>query len=161
MIEITREPNADSRTAKVELNKEDLRAATDRHIGHVYKGLDWFASLLHEAGEYHDKTKKIKFDKFFEALKSGKIKESDWYQSHITKERHHLISNVPDDVNLIDVLEHLVDCVMAGLSRSGEIYDIDLSNEVLQKAHKNTVELLKKNIKVKKSDDILDQPIHE
>jgi len=163
MITITKSPNADSRSAKKELlTEEELRKSTDNHIADVYKGMDYFASLLTKAGESHDNTKKGSGSlEFFKALTSGDVKNSDWYKGHITKERHHLISKVPDDVNLIDVLEHLTDCVMAGLSRSGEIYDIDLSSEVLQKAHKNTVELLKKNIKVEESDDILDEPIHE
>ena len=33
----------------------------------------------------------------------------EWYQLHIKAERHHLLSNCPDDVNLIDVLEMIVD----------------------------------------------------
>jgi len=159
MITITKEPNADSRTTKnyATLPKEDLKTATDHHIGHVIAGMKFFADLLIKAGDIHDNTKTSLFDEFHKALTSGKIKDSDWYKTHTTKERHHLIQEVPEDVNLVDVFEHLIDCVMAGLSRSGEIYDIALPNDVLQKAHKNTVELLKKNVKVEK--DILDTPI--
>lgn len=158
-ITITKEPNADSRTAKQDLKKEELKAATDRHINDVGQVMSFFADLLIKAGKEHDNTKLSDFDDFFEALKSGKIKESNWYQNHKTKERHHLVAHVPKDVNLIDIFEHLGDCVTAGLSRSGEVFDIELSNEVLQLAHKNTVELLKKHIKVVKSSDILDQPM--
>ncbi len=49
---------------------------------------------------------------------------------------------VPDDVNLLDVLEHVADCVMAGMARSGSVYELKLSDELLQKAFKNTVKLL-------------------
>ena len=57
---------------------------------------------------------------------------------------------VPKDVNLIDVLEMICDCVSAGLARTGEVYDVTLSGETLQKAFKNTVDMLIKNIKVVK-----------
>jgi hypothetical protein len=72
------------------------------------------------------------------------------------------MSNVPGDVTLVDVIEYLVDCVMAGMSRSGTVYDLDLPQEVLQLAFKNSIDLLKKNIKVvdpKKDDNILDTEI--
>lgn len=160
MIEITREPNADSRTAKPGFTKEDLSKATVTHIEDVNEGMKFMAYMMMHAAQTHDNTKLLNFDDFYAALNSGKVKESDWYQKHITEERHHLISNVPNDVTLIDVIEHLVDCVMTGMSRSGEVYDIDLPSEVLQLAHKNTVELLKKNIKVVNSDgDILSSEI--
>lgn len=162
MIEITKEPNADSRTAKPDFKKEDLRKATESHIAHVNEGIKFFVDMLLKAGEKHDNTKLSNFNDFFEALNSGKVKESNWYQNHITKERHHLISNVPNDVNLVDVIEYLVDCIMAGMSRSGEIYDLDLPSDVLQLALKNSIELLKKNIKViEPKEDILDTKIPE
>jgi hypothetical protein len=63
-------------------------------------------------------------------------------------ERHHLDDRVPDDVNLLDVIEMVVDCVVAGMARTGEVYPIELSNDILQKALKNTKELLIKHTKV-------------
>ena len=48
----------------------------------------------------------------------------------------------------MDVIEHVVDCVMAGMARSGSVYDLDLPDELLQRALKNTVELLKANVQV-------------
>jgi len=149
LIRIIKDPNADSRTVngKVAINKLEL--ATANHIEHVQEGLGYLADLLKKAGKEHDHTKSENMEQFHEALQSGMIKKSKWYKQHITEERHHLISKVPDDVTLIDVVEHLVDCVMAGSARTGEIFDIELPDEVLQKAHKNTVELLKKQIKVR------------
>jgi len=121
---------------------------TDQHITDVDKVMQYFSDELIEKGKNHDFLKKTRSDEFYDSLISGKIKDSKWYQDHITKERHHLKSHVPDDVNLIDVLEYLGDCVVAGLSRSGDIYDIDPSDKLLRKAFDNTVELLKKEIKV-------------
>jgi hypothetical protein len=56
---------------------------------------------------------------------------------------------MPKDINLVDVIEMVVDCVMAGMARSGEVYDIKVKNDVLQTALKNTVDELKKKILVK------------
>ena len=162
MIEIVKEPNADSRTAKPGFNKDDLRKATESHIGDVNEGMKFFADMILNAAKKHDNTKLSNFNDFFEALNSGNVKESSWYRNHIKKERHHLVANVPKDITLIDVIEHLVDCVMAGMARSGTVYDIDLPADVLKVAHQNTVELLKKNIKVvKKDEDILDTKVSD
>lgn len=162
MIEVTKSPNADSRTATPGTSTDELMRSTELHIGDVSKGLNFFAELLIKAGSQHDHTKTDSIDEFSAALSSGHVKETKWYKRHITEERHHLKSNVPDDVNLIDVIEHLVDCTMAGLTRSGTIYDVDIFPEVLQLAAQNTVELLKKNVKVvEATTDVGDEPIDQ
>lgn len=161
MIEITRSPNADSRTMKRSTTTAELKESTERHITDVTKGLHFIAQLVEARGPMHDHTKIEAMEKFADALNSDHVKESPWYKDHIIKERHHLKSYVPDDVNIIDVIEHIVDCTMAGLARSGEIYDVDLSSEVLQVAIKNTVELLKLNTIVVDSDNMLDTIISD
>lgn len=148
MIKVHKAVNADSRSANSEFNEENLLKDTKSHINDVSKGMDFIAVQLMNRGEKHDHTKVKNMNQFYEALKSGKIKDSFWYQMHITEERHHLKSNTPDDVNLIDVIEHIVDCTMAGMTRSGTVYDVDLSAELLMKAVANTVEMLKNNIEV-------------
>jgi hypothetical protein len=55
---------------------------------------------------------------------------------------------VPEDVNLIDVLDMITDCVMAGMGRTGTVYPLNIPPEVLMKAFQNTVELLKSQIVV-------------
>lgn len=152
MINIHKAVNADTRSKNDGFNKESLLADTKSHIGDVSKGLDFIADLLIDRGGKYDHTKIDNIDAFYDALKDDNVKKSFWYNMHITKERHHLKSNPPKDVNLIDVLEHLVDCTMAGMTRSGTIYDIDLSPELLVKACANTVEMLKENIEVIDSD---------
>jgi len=59
-----------------------------------------------------------------------------------------MADGVPADVNLLDVLEHITDCVMAGMARSGSVTPLCLPDEVLQKAFANTVELLKSRVVV-------------
>ena len=73
------------------------------------------------------------------------FKQLPWYQLHITQERHHLNGKAPNDVNLIDVLEMVTDCVMAGLARNGKVTKeyFELDSELLQKAVFNTALLLK------------------
>ena len=145
MINVKKAMNADSRTASYNLTIEDLTNDTKSHINNVSKGMDFIASQLIVRGSIHDNTKLNSMNQFYDAIKSNNIKNTFWYQMHIINERHHLKSHVPDDVNLIDVIEHLVDCTMAGLTRSGSIYDVDISPDVLTKAIANTVELLKNN----------------
>lgn len=161
MITIVKSPNADSRTATGPLTVQSLTDSTKSHQHDVSNALEYIAGLLHERAEVHDHTKLEMMDEFHAALTSGKVKESDWYQKHITMERHHLKSHVPEDVTLIDVIEHLCDCCMAGLARSGQIYDVDLSPELLDLAARNTVEMLKSNTTVvdNNDDDVMHQEI--
>jgi hypothetical protein len=42
----------------------------------------------------------------------------------------------------------ICDCVMAGMARSGSVYPLKISAEVLRRAFENTVDLLKANVKV-------------
>jgi hypothetical protein len=73
-----------------------------------------------------------------------------WWTAHRQLNRHHL--NMPDgvrdDVNLIDVLDYITDCVMAGMARSGSVYEIKIDPDVLMRAYVNTIELLKQNVVV-------------
>lgn len=153
MITIRKAVNGDSRTATSDFSKESLLNDTKSHIRDVGKGMDFIAYQIMNRGPQHDHTKLENLDQFYDALKANNVSNSFWYNMHITSERHHLLKNVPDDVNLIDVIEHLVDCVMAGLSRSGTVFDIEFPPDLLAKAVANTVELLKDNITVVSSDN--------
>ena len=57
MIKITREPNADSRTAKPGFNKEDLKKATKVHIEDVNKGMKFFSDMLMESSNLYNPKK--------------------------------------------------------------------------------------------------------
>lgn len=151
MIEIERSPTADTRTCDwSSVTKEKLRDSSIQHIGDVGRGLGFFGGMMIEAAAYHDQDKITALDQFYADFRTG-FKQTGWWDNHRKVNRHHLNmeDGVPEDVNLIDVIEHIVDCVMAGMARSGYVYDLKLPDEVLQKAFQNTVELLKKNVKVK------------
>ena len=150
MIEVLKNPRL---RLEQQCDEIVLLNQTTRHMDAVLDGMLYFADKLTEAGQKHDYTKIEKFPDFRAALQVGDIKNSEWYKYHISEERHHLISKSPKDVNLLDILEYISDCVMAGYARSGEVYDLELSSNLLQRALKNTVEMLKKEIVVKEVAD--------
>ena len=59
-----------------------------------------------------------------------------------------MFSRCPEDVDLLDVLEMIVDCVCAGMARSGEVRSLEIDSDILNKAVQNTVELIKREIEV-------------
>lgn len=149
----------DTRTLKPgdSFSEEDVKKETELHIEAVKKCGDFVCDKIKEQFEEHDHTKLGKYlPAFTKALSTGfkgkEFKEQDWWQIHLT-ERHHLNDRVPEDVNLIDVLEMICDCVSAGMARTGEVYDVTLPDKVLKQAFDNTVEMIKKEIKVEKADD--------
>ena len=112
--------------------------------------LGFFAAKLAEAASVHDYDKLSLIDWFFEDFKT-KFHQDGWLKNHRKIHRHHLnyLDGVPDDVNLIDIIEHVADCVMSGMARAGDVYPVELNSDLLQQALLNTVELLKSQVKVK------------
>lgn len=141
-------------------DEETLRKNTRLHINDVQNGMFFIAKKIQDQSALHDHTKLDRLDDFYTALKSDFHDKANWWKYHQDNERHHLNDRVPDDVNLIDVIEYVCDCVMAGMSRSGYVYDLKLDDEVLQAALKNTVELLKSEINLVEP-DLMDQPLDD
>lgn len=150
-IKIVKSPNADTRTAKKNITKDELLSQTISHIFDVQRVGVMLADMLKNQVSEHDHTKIDYIDEFYQDFVSGKqgaeFKSLPWWQKHMT-ERHHLNDSVPEDVNLIDVLEMVIDCTVAGLARSGSVYDITIPNEVLVKAISNTKDLIINNTEV-------------
>ena len=139
--------NGDTRTAPKNVSFSDVQNANDMHRMDVYFVLSALGRMCIERSIYHDHTKtehdEMFYADFCSTLQNGtSFIDGEWYKMHITEERHHLSSHCPEDVNLLDVLEMVADCTCAGLTRSGKIYDLDLDPEILQRAVKNTVELI-------------------
>lgn len=152
MIKIKKSQTADTRTCDYKnVTKETLRKSSIDHILDVQDGLHFFRNQLLEAAAKHDYDKLTQegLKSFHDDFVTG-FKRTGWWDNHRKIHRHHLAQadGVPLDVNLIDVLEYITDCVMAGMARSGEVYDISLRKSVLQRAFHNTVELLKQNVEV-------------
>ena len=146
-IKIKKNPNGDTRTAPKDISFEQFQEANDMHKNDVRRVMARLATKLEIRGTFHDYTKKTEkklfYKNFLETINEGKdFVSNEWYQLHIANERHHLLSRCPEDVNLIDVIEMIVDCVCAGKARSGEVRPIEINDEILKKAITNTVKML-------------------
>ena len=150
MIHIKKSPTADTRTCDfANTTKETLLASSRQHIQDVGVAMAHFAIMLYTQAEVHDHDKISDIDGFHRDFLTG-FEEHSWWDNHRKVNRHHLLEadGVPVDVNMIDVLDMISDCVMAGMARSGEVYPLNIDPEVLMRAFQNTVDLLKKNVKV-------------
>lgn len=155
MIEIKPSKTADTRTCdKSTVTKRQLLDSSVQHIGDVGKGIAFFAGKLAEAASVHDYDKLSEIDWFHADFTTDILKPGGWLENHYKIHRHHLDKplGVPGDVNLIDVLEHIADCVMAGMGRAGDVWPINLSNELLQAAVVNTVVMLKSQVHVERDE---------
>lgn len=152
MITVKPSPTADTRTCDVStVDKATLLDSSKEHIYDVRRGMQFFETMIYNAGVDHDHTKISHIDSFFEDFKT-KFEIQNWYDLHKRTERHHL--NAPEgvrpDVNLVDVLEFIVDGVMAGVARSGKAYPPSISSDVLIKAFENTVTMIMNEVELEK-----------
>lgn len=150
MITIQKSQTADTRTCDyANVTKETLLASSEQHIGDVRHALEFFVGRIRDAKAAHDTDKLTDIDGFHADFLTG-FERHEWWDRHRRLNRHHLTEadGVPDDVNLIDVLDFISDCVMAGMARSGSVYALKLSPELLERAFQNTVELLKREVEV-------------
>ena len=153
MIHIKKNPNGDTRTAPKDVTYEQFVEANNMHIMDVAKVMEYLAKLTMRAGYAHDHTKVTLGHMFYRNFRSSmnngtNFVEGEWYQHHIRRERHHLLSHCPDDVDLLDVLEMIADCVCDGMTRSGEVRDLEISTDILERAVQNTVKLIRDEIVV-------------
>lgn len=148
MITIKKSQTADTRTCDwAKVTKDQLQASSEQHIDDVKKGMEFFKGMMDEAIKQHDFDKLTDIDGFHADFLTG-FKQTEWWDKHRKIARHHLLDEdgIPEDVNLIDVLDMIVDCVMAGMGRTGTVYPLEISPEVLKRAFNNTVEQLKVEI---------------
>ncbi len=150
-IEIQKSNTADTRTCDfAAVTKQQLLEISVQHIGDVGKALAFFAAKITEQAVRHDTDKLTDIDGFHADFITG-FKVTDWWDRHRKLNRHHLFQadGVPGDVNLIDVLDLIADCVMAGMGRSGSVYELKIDPALLVTAFQNTVEMLKAQVVVK------------
>jgi hypothetical protein len=150
MIPIRKSATADTRTCDfANTSKETLLESSKQHINDVRQGLMFFANILSHAAYVHDHDKISDIDGFHRDFLTG-FAQTTWWDNHRKVNRHHLLTpdGVPTDVNLIDVLDMIADCVMAGMARSGSVYALEMDPVVLRRAFENTVLLLKANVEV-------------
>lgn len=150
MIRIHQSKTADTRSCDfANVSKETLLASSRQHIGDVAQAIGFFAAELVRAAARHDYDKLSDIDGFHADFVTG-FAQTGWWDRHRQLNRHHLLQSdgVRDDVNLIDVLDMIADCVMAGMARTGSVYPLNIDADVLRRAFDNTVELLKSQVVV-------------
>ncbi len=145
-IKIGNSINADSRTA-VNKTKENLLKDSLTHISEVQRVFNLVAYLMVKQGQRHDYTKITEFDKFYNDYlnKSGQeFVEGEWYNIHITKEKHHSKAKLHEDITLIHIFEEIIDKVVAGKGRTGKVNleFFNLSDKTLRLAYENTIKLI-------------------
>ena len=153
MIKIKKNLNGDTRKAPKNVSFEDFQEANDMHISDASSVIHELSRIVDNRGMIHDWTKKAQeklfYDNFLSTINNGTdFIKVEWYQFHVQMELHHLLAHCPDDMNLIDVLEMIIDCTCAGLARSGEVRHMEINDDVLHKAIDNTVELIKSVVEV-------------
>lgn len=158
-IRIKESKTADTRSATTKVTKDILLESSKQHIEDVQKAITFMMDILLAKASNHDFTKIDNIDEFyndFHFIQDGNVGEflkMNWYQNfHLKKERHHLLQAVPENVNLFDVFEMIADCTVAGMARTGKIFPMKLSSEILEKAFQNTVKLISENIIVEKEE---------
>jgi len=156
MIHIQKSQTADTRSCDpAKVTKEQLLASSHQHIGDVQQAMNFFMWSLMDAGNKHDpdKISPEGLDWFHSDFITG-FKEHGWWDNHRKINRHHLGQDdgVPEDVNLLDVLEYVADCVMAGMGRTGTVFPLEIKPEVLMRAFENTSKLLQAQVVVDMGD---------
>lgn len=154
VVDITANNLGDTRTASRKPSFWEFVEANRYHIADVQNVMCEIARLINKAGIEHDCTKQSYEEEFYADFckvldgSTEKFTDMEWYQKHINKERHHINSRCPEDVDLIDIIEHIVDCCCAGKTRSGYISPVVIDPEILQKAVENTVKLIDNNTRI-------------
>lgn len=157
-IKIEKNTNGDTRVATKVPSIEEFDDSNYKHTQDVRDMMSAFADEIKNRSTNHD------WSKLYEPYKSmfyrdlcntieGRMNfdDGEWYKFHYDNERHHLLRRCPDDVNLVDVIEMICDCVCAGMARSDEVRDLEISPEILMAAVKNTVALCREAIELKES----------
>ena len=159
-IKIKRNILGDTRTATRVPDFYEFVDANNEHRKDVSNMMNMVANMVRDSGKNHDYTKSDEPHRslFYRELceviekKTNSFEDGEWYPMHYKTERHHLNKYCPEDVNLIDVLEMICDCVCAGMARSGNVYPIEISSEILQKAVANTEQMLIDAVKLGESE---------
>ena len=160
-VKIKRNVLGDTRTATRVPTFYEMVDSNRSHVEDVSKMMDRIAEMIRLTGLNHDFTKRDDPEKslFYRELcatiedKIDSFIDGEWYPMHCKTERHHLNEYCPDDVNLIDVLEMVCDCVCAGMARSGSVRPVSLSDDVLRKAFDNTVQMCINSVEIEGEQD--------
>ena len=146
-IILKHDSHGDSRYAPKDTTFEQFHQANLSHINDVQKVMNRLGFVLRAQGGNHDWTKLGLEKEFWTDFQDSLLHKADfvnawWYQKHVHIERHHPTSYCHDDIDLLDIIEMIVDCVCAGKARAGKIRPMEINDEILKKAFNNTVKLI-------------------
>lgn len=146
-------PDGDTRTADENVTFEQFQKANDMHIDDVRKTMDQISIMVQNAGARHDWTKKEFEREFYRDFKDtmeggGDFTKKEWYLKHIRFEDHHPLSYCSANLDLVDILEMVADCVCAGKARSGKVMRLVIPNYILQRAMANTWDLVESMVEL-------------
>ena len=155
-VKIKRNILGDTRTATRVPTFYEFVGSNESHVDDVSNMMCELATDIRKAGKHHDFTKRNDPEKslFYRELcatiegNMDNFTNGEWYPMHCKTERHHLNEYCPEDVNLIDVLEMICDCVCAGMARSGSVRPVSISDDILQKAVDNTVQMCVNSVEI-------------
>lgn len=159
-VRIKQNKLGDTRTATRTPTFTEFVESNRLHSEDVANMMREIADVIKVQGNEHDRTKRSEpyrslfYRELCEKIE-GKTKDftaGEWYPMHCKTERHHLNKYCPDDVNLIDVIEMICDCVCAGMARSGNVYPVEIPSKILQKAVANTVQMCIDSVDVEDGD---------
>ena len=146
-IKLKRNGCGDSRHAPKDTTFEQFHEANLSHITDVQNVMTRVSIILNLQGKKHDWTKLEFEDEFWQdfqdsLLNNGDFVNGKWYQRHVHTEKHHPTSYCHEDIDLLDIIEMIVDCVCAGKARAGKVRPMEINDEILKKAFENTVKLV-------------------
>ena len=146
-IKLTKDNHGDTRNAPKDTTRKQFHQANLNHKKDVENTMTRLSIILDQQGKSHDWSKLAYEDEFWEdfqaaLLNSKNFVEGSWYQRHIREERHHPTSYCHEDIDLLDIIEMVVDCVCAGKARAGKVRQLEINDEILKKAFDNTVKLV-------------------
>lgn len=156
-IKLKHDGHGDSRHAPKDTTFEQFHQANLNHINDVQRVMNRLSAIMKEQGKIHDWTKLSLEKEFWKDFQDSLLHNADfvnawWYQKHVHIEKHHPTSYCHDDIDLLDIIEMIVDCVCAGKARAGEVRQMEINDEILKKAFHNTVDLIDKMTEVVKDD---------
>lgn len=137
----------DTRNAPKDTTFKQFHEANLSHIKDVKSVMYYLAKRLGKQGQEHDWTKLEFEEEFWKDFQNSLLNNADfvnawWYQMHIKEERHHPTSYCHEDINLLDIIEMIVDCICAGKARAGKVRQLEINDAILKKAFDNTVKLV-------------------
>lgn len=125
----------------------EFNKANQSHINNVRSVMNIICSELSARAASHDNTKiydPYRSQFYVDVCNSinGLINFNNgaWIREHYDKERHHVDRYVPEDVDLIDIIETLVDVVVSGFERNGAAGTVSINGTVLNQAIQNTLD---------------------